>query len=118
LVDLAGTEKLSENEMKGLLFEESKNINKSLTYLSIVIKALTQRSSTAHIPYRDSKLTRVMKECLGGTAKTLLVLTCSPSFTCLKETISTLQFGSRAKKIKSKPLPVQHIPYAQLKKMV
>lgn len=82
--------------------DEAKTINKSLTTLGIVIKALTDGKST-HIPYRDSKLTRVLQESLGGNSKTCLIITCSPSVFNEQETISTLRFGKRAKQIKNKP---------------
>ena len=77
-------------------------INKSLTNLGKVIKQLTDGKST-HIPYRDSKLTRVLQESLGGNAKTSLIITCSPAQYNLDETLSTLRFGARAKCIKNKP---------------
>lgn len=67
-------------------------INKSLTTLGIVINNLTDGKST-HIPYRDSKLTRVLQESLGGNAKTSLIITCSPSSFNAEETVGTLKFG-------------------------
>ena len=86
----------------GQQLEEAKTINKSLTALGLVINALTDGKS-AHIPYRDSKLTRVLQESLGGNSKTCLIITCSPSNFNEAETISTLRFGKRAKQIKNKP---------------
>lgn len=77
-------------------------INKSLTNLGKVINQLTDGKST-HIPYRDSKLTRVLQESLGGNAKTSLIITCSPARYNLDETLGTLRFGARAKRIKNKP---------------
>ena len=77
-------------------------INKSLTNLGNVINHLTDGKST-HIPYRDSKLTRILQESLGGNAKTSLIITCSPAKYNLDETLSTLRFGARAKRIKNKP---------------
>ena len=76
-------------------------INKSLTNLGNVINHLTDGKST-HIPYRDSKLTRILQESLGGNAKTSLIITCSPAKYNLDETLSTLRFGARAKRIKNK----------------
>jgi kinesin family protein 5 len=77
-------------------------INKSLTTLGMVIHALTDKKST-HVPYRDSKLTRILSESLGGNSKTCLVITCSPHPYNELETLSTLRFGSRARSIKNKP---------------
>jgi len=73
-----------------------------LSALGKVINALTDGKS-AHIPYRDSKLTRVLQESLGGNSKTCLIVTCSPHHSNLAETISTLRFGISAKKIKNTP---------------
>lgn len=67
-----------------------------------MIKCLTDGKST-HVPYRDSKLTRILSESLGGNSKTCLIITCSPSIFNEAETIGTLRFGKRAKKIKNKP---------------
>lgn len=75
-------------------------INKSLTTLGKVIKALTDKK-IAHIPYRESKLTRILSESLGGNSKTCLVITCSPAPYNTDETISTLRFGMRARSIKN-----------------
>ena len=72
-------------------------INKSLSALGNVINALS--SSKPHVPYRDSKLTRVLQDCLGGNSKTSLVVTCSPSSYNVAETVSTIRFGQRAKKV-------------------
>jgi kinesin family protein 5 len=68
----------------------------------MVIHALTDKKST-HVPYRDSKLTRILSESLGGNSKTCLVITCSPHPYNELETLSTLRFGSRARSIKNKP---------------
>ena len=73
-VDLAGSEKLSKTKIEGgTLLEEAKNINKSLLMLGMVINALTE--GRPHIPYRDSKLTRVLQESLGGNSHTTLIIT-------------------------------------------
>ena len=77
LVDLAGSEKISKTGAAGQTLEEAKMINKSLTTLGKVINALTDKKAR-HIPYRESKLTRVLTESLGGNSKTCLVITCSP----------------------------------------
>eukprot|EP00753_Platysulcus_tardus_P003938 PLAT12506.11.p1 GENE.PLAT12506.11~~PLAT12506.11.p1 ORF type:complete len:686 (-),score=285.26 PLAT12506.11:8-2065(-) len=101
LVDLAGSEKVSKTGAAGQTLAEAKTINKSLSTLGQVITALTS-SRASHIPYRDSKLTRVLQESLGGNARTALVLNCSPSSYNEMETLSTLRFGSRAKRIQNR----------------
>ncbi|CAD8061889.1 unnamed protein product [Paramecium primaurelia] len=101
-VDLAGSEKVAKTNVSGQQLEEAKNINKSLTCLGMVINALTS-DKKEHIPYRDSKLTRILSESLGGNAKTTLVVACSMCSYNDKETLSTLRFGARAKAIKNKP---------------
>jgi hypothetical protein len=114
LVDLAGSEKVSKTEATGLLLEQAKKINCSLTTLGMVINNLTDGKST-HVPYRDSKLTRALQESLGGNAKTCLIITCSPSIFNHQETLSTLRFGERAKKIKNKPKINKETTVAELK---
>lgn len=79
-------------------------INKSLSALGNVINALTEAKSNSYIPYRDSKLTRVLQESLGGNSLTALIITCSLSAFNDRETLSTLRFGNRAKAIKNKPI--------------
>ena len=100
LVDLAGSEKVGKTGATGQTLEEAKKINKSLTALGMVINSLTDGKST-HVPYRDSKLTRILQESLGGNAKTTLIVNCSPSSFNDAETVSTLRFGTRAKNIKN-----------------
>ena len=99
LVDLAGSEKISKTGAQGLRLEEAKNINKSLTALGMVINALCDGSP--HVPYRDSKLTRILQDSLGGNSKTTLIICCAPESRHGQETISTLRFGERAKRIKN-----------------
>ncbi|KAI4138892.1 MAG: hypothetical protein LQ341_004463 [Variospora aurantia] len=101
LVDLAGSEKVGKTGATGQTLEEAKKINKSLSALGMVINSLTDGKST-HIPYRDSKLTRILQESLGGNSRTTLIVNCSPSSYNDAETISTLRFGVRAKAIKNK----------------
>ena len=117
LVDLAGSEKISKTGATGHTLEEAKNINKSLTTLGRVINSLTDGKST-HIPYRESKLTRVLQESLGGNSKTCLIITCSPSIYNESESLSTLRFGERAKKIKNKPKINKEVTVAELQKLV
>jgi kinesin family protein 5 len=101
LVDLAGSEKVGKTGASGQTLEEAKKINKSLSALGMVINALTDGKST-HVPYRDSKLTRILQESLGGNSRTTLIICCSPSSFNADETISTLRFGERAKRIQNK----------------
>jgi len=100
LVDLAGSEMVKKTQAQGQTLEEAKTINKSLSSLGQVINALSDEKIT-HVPYRDSKLTRVLQNSLGGNSKTCLIINCSPSQYNSEETFSTLRFGSRAKKIKN-----------------
>lgn len=83
----------------GETLEEAKKINLSLSCLGNAIHALT--SHCEHIPYRDSKLTRILQESLGGNYKTSLIVTCSSHSASIEETISTLKFATRAKKLKN-----------------
>ncbi|VDP91277.1 unnamed protein product, partial [Echinostoma caproni] len=99
LVDLAGSEKVAKTGAEGQVLDEAKNINKSLSALGNVINALVEGSS--HVPYRDSKLTRILQESLGGNARTTMVICCSPAAYNDSETKSTLMFGMRAKTIKN-----------------
>ena len=117
LVDLAGSEKISKTGAEGKRLDEAKNINKSLTALGMVINALTDGKSS-HVPYRDSKLTRVLQDSLGGNSKTSLIITCSPSYFNDQETIGTLRFGVRAKSIKNKPKINREYTVAELKLML
>ncbi|KNZ71769.1 Kinesin heavy chain [Termitomyces sp. J132] len=100
LVDLAGSEKVGKTGASGQTLEEAKKINKSLSALGMVINALTD-GKAKHIPYRDSKLTRILQESLGGNSRTTLIINCSPSSYNEAETLSTLRFGIRAKSIKN-----------------
>ncbi|KAK2561249.1 Kinesin heavy chain [Acropora cervicornis] len=100
LVDLAGSEKVSKTGAEGAVLDEAKNINKSLSALGNVISALAEGTKT-HVPYRDSKMTRILQESLGGNARTTIIICCSPSSFNEQETRSTLMFGQRAKTIKN-----------------
>lgn len=103
LVDLAGSENVMKSEVQGINLLESQNINKSLSCLGNVIYALTEKGRD-HIPYRDSKLTQLLSDSLGGNSKTIIVATISPSINNLSETVNTLKFGKRAKEIKNIPV--------------
>ena len=100
LADLAGSEKVGKTGATGDTLEEAKKINQSLSALGNCINALTKSKKT-HVPYRDSKLTFILRESLGGNCKTTLLIACSPHIFNLEETVSTLQFGKRAKTIKN-----------------
>ncbi|XP_039128668.1 kinesin-like protein KIN-5A [Dioscorea cayenensis subsp. rotundata] len=101
LVDLAGSENISRSGAREGRAREAGEINKSLLTLGRVINALVEHSG--HIPYRDSKLTRLLRDSLGGKTKTCIIATISPSIHCLEETLSTLDYAHRAKNIKNKP---------------
>lgn len=117
LVDLAGSEKVGKTGAKGHTLDEAKGINKSLSTLGKVINSLTDGKSK-HIPYRESKLTRILSESLGGNARTALIITCSPSVYNDMETISTLRFGTAARNIKNKPKINKELTVAEMKKLL
>lgn len=100
LVDLAGSERQRFSGTTGVRFDESKQINKSLSALGHVIKKLTSGHPKSHVPYRDSKLTRLLQDSLGGNCKTTMVINISPG--CFSESLSALKFANRAKSIKNK----------------
>lgn len=102
LVDLAGSERQSKTQAVGDRFKEAVNINQSLSTLGNVISALVDGKST-HVPYRDSKLTRLLQNSLGGNAKTVMVANIGPADYNYEETISTLRYANHAKSIKNKP---------------
>lgn len=99
LIDLAGSEKVMKSEVSGTTMEEAKKINLSLSALGKVICALS--TAARHVPYRDSKLTRLLQDSLGGNSKTTLVVNCSQLSFCIEETLSSLRFAQRAKLIKN-----------------
>ncbi len=101
LVDLAGSERSKSSGVTGKGLEEMKKINKSLSALGNVIFALTDSKGRSHIPYRDSKLTRLLEDSLGGNCKTTMISMISPSLDSFNETLSTLLFAKRAKTIKN-----------------
>ena len=119
-VDLAGSERLKETHSSGGMIKETGNINKSLFVLGKVISALTdKKSNNQHIPYRDSKLTMLLMDSIGGASKTLMIACVSPSATYSDETMSTLNYASRTMNIKNKPLVQMEgkdVPVARLKK--
>ena len=117
LVDLAGSEKISKTGAAGQTLEEAKNINKSLTTLGKVIVALTDKKAM-HIPYRESKLTRILTESLGGNSKTCLITTMSPHPFNEDESLSSLRFGARARNIQNKPKQNKEYSVMELRRML
>ncbi|KAF8099387.1 hypothetical protein N665_0245s0064 [Sinapis alba] len=93
LVDLAGSERVDKSEVTGDRLKEAQHINKSLSALGDVISSLSQK--TSHVPYRNSKLTQLLQDSLGGSAKTLMFVHISPEADTLGEAISTLKFAER-----------------------
>lgn len=104
LVDLAGSERQQYSGTAGIRLKEAGNINKSLLALSNVINALVDiaNGKPRHVHYRDSRLTFLLRDSLGGNAKTIIIAAVSPSPLCQAETLSTLRFAQRAKQIKNK----------------
>ncbi|KAM3610724.1 uncharacterized protein V6R79_008120 [Siganus canaliculatus] len=111
LVDLAGSERAGKTGNTGIRLKESAHINTGLLALGNVIRALSDPSrhrrgnacNSAHIPYRDAKITRLLRDSLGGTAHTLMVACVSPSHHSVAETLSVLQFASKARHIRNHP---------------
>ena len=101
LVDLAGSERQAATQTMGMRLKEAGNINRSLLALANVINALALADS--HAPYRDSKLTFLLRDSLGGNSKTAIIATVSPIAQCQGETLSTLRFAQRAKLVKNRP---------------
>ncbi|GIL86257.1 hypothetical protein Vretifemale_14633 [Volvox reticuliferus] len=101
LVDLAGSENISRSGAKDGRAREAGSINQSLLTLGRVITALVEHSG--HVPYRDSKLTRLLRDSLGGKTKTCIIATIAPTVQCQEETISTLDYAHRAKNIRNRP---------------
>ncbi|KAL0245124.1 hypothetical protein GEMRC1_009204 [Eukaryota sp. GEM-RC1] len=102
LVDLAGSERQSKTKATGQRLLEAAKINKSLLTLGYVIKALVE-GSAKHVPYRDSKLTRLLQDSLGGNAKTIMIATVGPADWNYDESLATLRYANSAKSIKNKP---------------
>ncbi|XP_029947707.1 kinesin-like protein KIF18A [Salarias fasciatus] len=102
LIDLAGSERASATNAKGARLREGANINRSLLALGNVINTLADpKSKKTHIPYRDSKLTRILKDSLGGNCRTVMIANISPSSLSYDDTHNTLKYANRAKEIKS-----------------
>ena len=102
IIDLAGSERASVTKNRGERLTEGANINKSLLALGGCINALCDRRGRAHVPYRNSKLTRLLKFSLGGNCKTVMIVCVSPSSAHFDETQNTLRYANRAKNIQTK----------------
>uniref|UniRef100_A0A0D9Z273 Kinesin-like protein n=1 Tax=Oryza glumipatula TaxID=40148 RepID=A0A0D9Z273_9ORYZ len=116
IVDLAGSERIDKSGSEGHMIEEAKFINLSLTSLGKCINALAENSP--HIPIRDSKLTRILRDSFGGTARTSLIVTIGPSSRHFSETSSTIMFGQRAMKIVNTIRIKEEVDYESLYKKV
>ncbi|EFC42122.1 kinesin-8 [Naegleria gruberi] len=101
LIDLAGSERASVTKNRGARLVEGANINKSLLALSNCINALGKNKGKGYVPYRNSKLTRLLKDSLGGNCKTVMIANLSPSYSCYDDTFNTLKYANRAKSIKT-----------------
>ncbi|ABN64574.2 kinesin motor protein [Scheffersomyces stipitis CBS 6054] len=108
IIDLAGSERAAATKNIGVRLNEGANINKSLLALGNCINALCDTRRRNHVPYRDSKLTRLLKFSLGGNCKTVMIVCISPSSQHYDETLNTLKYADRAKEIKTKLIRNQH----------
>ncbi|XP_038172731.1 chromosome-associated kinesin KIF4A [Arvicola amphibius] len=104
LVDLAGSERQKKTKAEGDRLKEGININRGLLCLGNVISALGDDKKGSFVPYRDSKLTRLLQDSLGGNSHTLMIACVSPADSNLEETLNTLRYADRARKIKNKPI--------------
>jgi mevalonate kinase len=102
LIDLAGSERASATQNRGTRMVEGANINRSLLALGSCINALCRKSKNVHIPYRNSKLTRLLKFSLGGNCRTVMIVCISPTSTFYEETLNTLNYANRAKNINTR----------------
>ncbi|XP_063769869.1 kinesin-like protein KIF27 [Pseudophryne corroboree] len=104
-VDLAGSERVTKTGNTGERFKESIQINSGLLALGNVISALADpKRKNAHVPYRDAKITRILKDSLGGNAKTVMITCISPSTSDFDESLNSLKYANRARNIKNKPV--------------
>lgn len=115
LVDLAGSERQSKTQAEGQRLKEAASINLSLSTLGVVIQKLVDGAS--HIPYRDSVLTRLLQNSLGGNSKTLMMAALNPASTNYEESMSTLRYADQAKRIKNKPRINEDPKDAQIREM-
>ncbi|XP_065345553.1 chromosome-associated kinesin KIF4 isoform X1 [Cloeon dipterum] len=117
LVDLAGSERAKKTGTTGERMQEGIDINKGLLALGNVISALSEQKRGRHIPYRDSKLTRLLQDSLGGNSHTLMIACVSPAAGNLQETVSTLRYATRALKIKNKPVVNADLKAAEISEL-
>ncbi|GMI64891.1 hypothetical protein like AT5G60930 [Hibiscus trionum] len=120
LVDLAGSERAKRTGADGMRFKEGVHINKGLLALGNVISALgdeKKRKEGGHVPYRDSKLTRLLQDSLGGNSKTTMIACVSPADTNAEETLNTLKYANRARNIQNKAIINRDPTAAQLQRM-
>lgn len=104
-VDLAGSERIKKTGATGQLLKEGISINRGLLCLGQVISALTEdKKDKSFIPYRDSKLTRILQDSLGGNSRTTMIACVSPAESNYDESLSTIRYASRARNIKNKPV--------------
>ena len=102
-IDLAGSERLDKSGSHGALLTEAKHINTSLSALALVIEKLqAKKSESEHIPFRDSKLTYLLRNSLGGDAKTLAIVCCSPHQAHFNESLNSIRFAAKASKVELK----------------
>jgi kinesin family protein 18/19 len=101
LIDLAGSERASVTKNRGARLVEGANINKSLLALANCINALGKNKGKGYVPYRNSKLTRLLKDSLGGNCRTVMIANVSPNSCCYDDTFNTLKYANRAKNIKT-----------------
>ncbi|NP_001079193.1 kinesin-like protein KIF19 [Xenopus laevis] len=102
MIDLAGSERASQTQNRGLRMKEGAHINRSLLALGNCINALSERGSNKYVNYRDSKLTRLLKDSLGGNSRTVMIAHISPASTSFEESRNTLTYADRAKNIKTR----------------
>ncbi|KAF9600122.1 hypothetical protein IFM89_003669 [Coptis chinensis] len=120
LVDLAGSERAKRTGSDGLRFKEGVHINRGLLALGNVISALgdeKKRKEGAHVPYRDSKLTRLLQDSLGGNSRTVMIACISPADINVEETLNTLKYANRARNIQNKPIVNRDPMSNEVKKM-
>jgi kinesin family protein 6/9 len=103
LVDLAGSERTKKTGSSGLTLKEATYINKSLSFLEQVVIALCERKRD-HVPYRQSKLTNILRDSLGGNCKTLMVANVWPEPSHIEETVSTLKFATRMMRVSNEAI--------------
>ncbi|RMZ57100.1 hypothetical protein APUTEX25_002332 [Auxenochlorella protothecoides] len=113
MVDLAGSERLKKSGSTGLRASEAKSINLSLTTLGMCINARADPAAT-HVPFRDSKLTRLLQDSLGGNAKTSLIVAVSDAYEHVEESVQSLAFGMRAMRVTTQPKVNERLDFASL----